>query len=220
MNGLRLLDRHVGLFSGSLRTLLRRESDRRRCVDSPYAWLFQPYMGEELVALTCYATPTLTSPVISLAAVVLSQQRVQTSRAFVLTLGTPGQADNASLRRHQLLCQAGEITSPSRDNLNALVEFIGNRPIVGWQLDQRISALNALLSERLSFALPNAQVDVAKMHQRQLRRLHPEIEMPRRFSQALSCWQVPAVGIQSVLGEATASALLYMRLQRIMAAAT
>ncbi len=219
MSGMRLLDRHVALFSGSLRTLLRRESDRRRCANSPYAWLFQPYMGEELVALACTATPMQSSPVISLAAVVLSQQQVHTSRAFVLTLGTPGLADNASLRRHHLLCQAGEITPPSSNKLNALVEFIGNRPIVGWQLDQRIGALNALLSEQLDFALPNAQVDVEKLHQRQLRRLHPEVEAPSSFAQALACWQVPAMGMQSVLDEATASALLYMRLQRIMAQA-
>lgn len=219
MSGMRLLDRHVALFSGSLRTLLRRESDRRRCADSPYAWLFQPYMGEELVALACTATPTATAPVISLAAVVLSQYQVRTSRALVMTLGTPGQVDTASLRRHHLLCQAGEVTSPNSDNLSALVEFVGNRPIVGWQLDQRIGALNAELSKRLGFALPNAQVDVAKLHQRQLRRLHPEVEAPSTFPQALACWQVPAMGMDGVLGEATASALLYMRLQRVMAQA-
>jgi len=217
VSGMRLLDRHVTLFSGSLRTLLRRESDRRRCADSPYAWLFQPYMGEELVALACTATPTQSSPVISVAAVVLSHQQVHTSRAFVITLGSAKQPASATLRRHHLLCEAGEILPPNSDNLSALVEFIGNRPIVGWQLEKRIGALNALLSKRLNFALPNAQVDVAKLHQRQLRRLHPEVEAPSSFAQALACWQVPVMGMQSVLGEATASALLYMRLQRIMA---
>lgn len=216
---MRLLDRHVALFSGSLRTLLRRESDRRRCADSPYAWLFQPYMGEELVALACTVAPTPSSPVISLAAVVLSRQQVRTSRAFVMTLGSTKQPESAMLRRHHLLCEAGEVQLPSRENLSALVEFIGNRPIVGWQLEQRIGALNRLLSKRLNFALPNAQVDVAKLHQRQLRRLHPEIESPSSFTQALACWKVPAMGVQSVLGEATASALLYMRLQRVMAEA-
>jgi DNA polymerase III subunit epsilon len=219
VSGMRLLDRHMTLFSGSLRTLLRRESDRRRCADSPYAWLFQPYMGEELVALACTATPTASTPVISVAAVVLSQQQVRTSRAFVMTLGSTKKPESAMLRRHHLLCEAGEVMPPSSDNLNALVEFIGNRPIVGWQLEQHIGALNNLLSKRLDFALPNAQVDVAKLHQRQLRRLHPEVEAPSSFGQALACWQVPAMGVQSVLGEATASALLYMRLQRVMAQA-
>ncbi|HSP32190.1 MAG TPA: DNA polymerase III subunit epsilon [Halomonas sp.] len=216
---MRLLDRHMALFSGSLRTLLRRESDRRRCADSPYAWLFQPYMGDEAVAIACHVTTTSSSPLISLAAVVLSQQQVRTSRAFVMTLGTAEHIESATQRHHQLLYQAGTVMPPSRDNLRALVEFIGNRPIIGWQLDKRINTLNALLRTKLDFALPNAQVDVAKLHQRQLRRLHPEIELPSTFANALACWQVPTVGVQSVLGAATASALLYMRLQRIMAEA-
>ena len=202
MSGMRLLDRHVALFSGSLRTLLRRESDRRRCAGSPYAWLFQPYMGEELVALACTVTPTACVPVISMAAVVLSHQQVHTSRAFVITLGSMRQPESATLRRHHLLCEAGAVLPPNSDNLSALVEFIGNRPIVGWQLEKRIGALNALLTKRLNFALPNAQVDVAKLHQRQLRRLHPEVEAPSSFAQALACWQVPVMGVQSVLGEA------------------
>lgn len=217
MSGMRLLDRHVTLFSGSLRTLLRRESDRRRCADSPYAWLFQPYMGDELVAIACYVTPTSSSPLMSLAAVVLSQQQVRTSRAFVMTLGMPEHVESATLRRHQLLYQAGNVMPPSSENLSALVEFIGNRPIIGWQLDKRISTLNVLLRATLDFALPNAQVDVAKLHQRQLRRSHPQVELPSTFAKALACWQVPRVGMQSVLGAATASALLYMRLQRNMA---
>ncbi|TVP47052.1 MAG: DNA polymerase III subunit epsilon [Halomonas sp.] len=216
---MRLLDRHVALFSGSLRTLLRRESDRRRYADSPYGWLFQPYMGDESVALACHVTPTSSSPLISLAAVVLSQQQVCTSRAFVTTIGPAEHSGSVALRRHQLLYQTEDAVLPSSDNLSDLVEFIGNRPIVGWQLDQRISALNALLREKLDFALPNAQVDVEKLHQRQLRRLHPHVEMPSTFAQTLLCWQVPSVPIQSLLGQATASALLYMRLQRILAEA-
>lgn len=222
MSGIRILDRHVALFSGSLRTLLRRESDRRRCADSPYGWLFQPYMGDESVALVCHVTETSSSPLISLAAVVLSQQQVCTSRALVMTLGSVGHVghvESATQRRHQLLYQAGEVVPPSSDNLSDLVEFIGNRPLVGWQLDQRISALNALLRKKLDFALPNAQVDVEKLHQRQLRRLHPQVDAPSTFAQALSCWQVPVVTTQSLLGQATANALLYMRLQRIMAEA-
>ncbi|MEA2116956.1 DNA polymerase III subunit epsilon [Halovibrio sp. HP20-50] len=206
----------MALFSGPLRTM-RRESDRRRCAHSPYAWLFQPYMGDELVALACYETSMPSSSVISVAAVVLSQQQVHTSRAFEATLGTVEQPDSALLRRHQLLYKVGEITDSNSNSLSALVEFIGNRPIVGWQLAKRIGGLNTLLRRRLNFALPNAQVDVAKLHQRQLRRLRPLLEAPSSFAQALACWQVPAMGGQSVLGEATSSALLYMRLQRLMA---
>lgn len=213
MSGMRLLDRHVALFSGSLRTLLQRESDRRRCVGSPYAWLFQPYMGEELVALACHASDDA-QPVISVAAVVLDQHHVQTSRAWVATIANTQSANATTLRRHHCLYGTSVALAPSAENLGTLAEFIGNRPLIGWQLDRSLDRLNALFKKGLGFGLPNAQVDVAKLHQRQLRRLHPQVDIDSRIGDALDRWQLPTLSGHSVLGESTASALLYLRLQR------
>lgn len=213
MSGMRLLDRHVALFSGSLRTLLQRESDRRRCEGSPYAWLFQPYMGEELVAMSCQASVD-EHPVVSVAAVVLSQRHIQTSRAWVATIANTRSADKATLRRHHQLYGTDVALTPSADNLGALAEFIGNRPLIGWQVGHSFGCLNSLFKAAMGFGLPNAQVDVAKLHQRQLRRLHPQVDISRRLDDALERWQLPVLSGYGVLSEATASALLYLRLQR------
>ncbi|MGP8289468.1 DNA polymerase III subunit epsilon [Vreelandella zhanjiangensis] len=208
-------DNYLTLLGRSLRALFKRESERRRYANSPYAWLFRPYMGEELVALACQVTPG-DAPVLSFAAVVLNQQQIHTSGAWVATLADPQAADKAALRRHQKLYNTETALLPSTDTLRALAEFIGNRPLIGWQLDQQLAALNSAFRAHLGFGLPNAQIDVAKLHQRQLRRLHPLVESPSQFSEALACWQVPAISTNGLLGKATASALLYMRLQRDM----
>lgn len=215
MSGMRLLDRHVTLFSGSLRTLLQRESDRRRCADSPYAWLFQPYMGEESVALVSQSS--LGGSAISVAAVMLSPLRIHTSQAWVATLASSDRVNDATLRYHSRYHGTGATIAPSAENLGALAEFIGNRPLVGWQLEQSIEHLNGLFREQLGFGLPNAQVDVAKLHQRHLRRLHPQLEERRHLRDALASWQLPGLRWPDVLSEATASALLYLRLQREVA---
>lgn len=218
MTGMRLLDRHVSLFSGSLRTLMQRENDRRRWADSPYAWLFQPYMGEEAVALACQMSPGR-SPVVSLAAVVLSPHRVHASQAWVATFADTQRACPATLRRHHRLYATQSVLTPNADNLGSLAEFIGNRPLIGWQLDHAVECLNGLFKTGLGFGLPNAQVDVAKLHHRQLRRLHPHCDTASQITEALARWQVPGIQWLGVLGDATASALLYLRLQREMARA-
>lgn len=213
MSGMRLLDRHVALFSGSLRTLLQRESDRRRCEGSPYAWLFQPYMGEELVAMSCQASAG-DHPVVSVAAVVLSQRRIQTSHAWVATITNTRCADKAALRKHHHLYGTEVALAPSTESLGALAEFIGNRPLIGWRIGHAFERLNRLFKAEMGFGLPNAQVDVAKLHQRQLRRLHPQADISPRLNDALGCWQLPILRGEGILGEATASALLYLWLQR------
>ncbi|WP_249978439.1 DNA polymerase III subunit epsilon [Vreelandella olivaria] len=210
---MRLLDRHVALFSGSLRMLLQRESDRRRCEGSPYAWLFQPYMGEELVAMACRVSVD-EHPVVSVAAVVLNQRHVQTSRAWVATIANTRSADKATLRRHHQLYGTDVALTPSAENLGALAEFVGNRPLIGWQVGCSFERLNSLFKAGLGFGLPNAQVDIAKLHHRQLRRLHPQVDISSCLGDALERWQLPAMRGHGVLSDATASALLYLRLQR------
>lgn len=216
MSGMPLLDRHMTLLSGSLRTLLQRESDRRRWSDTPYAWLFQPYMGEEAVAMACQVSDVQPA-VMSVAAVVLSPRRVHTSRTWVATLAASPSLVPATLRRHYQLHGTDSPRNPDAECLSELAEFIGNRPLVGWQLDQTIEPLNGLFRAGLGFGLPNAQVDLAKLHGRQLRRLHPHIDPSRRLEDALARWQLPPLTWPSVVSEATASALLYLRLQREVA---
>lgn len=219
MSGMSLLDRHVTLFRGSLRTLLQRESDRRRCAGSCYEWLFQPYMGEELVALACQTTNEGGQPVVSVAAVVLSQRHVQISRAWVATIANVNSDNQAAVRRHQYLYGTEAVLGISSESLGTLAEFIGNRPLVVWQLDHTLEPLNNLFKNQLGFGLPNAQVDIAKLHQRQLRRLHPQVDISVHLSEALSCWRLPTNRWPGVLSKATDSALLYIRLKREAASA-
>lgn len=204
MSGMRLLDRHVGLLSGSLRTLVQRESDRRRFADTPHGWLFQPYMGEEAVALACRESQARPGE-LRVAAVVLTPRRVQTSQAWGDTLVMVD--DPLSHRQEQ-----GAVPVALAARVEALAEFIGNRPVVGWQLDTLLAPLGRMFKATLGFGLPNAQVDLARLHARQLRRLHPQAVVGPSMNEALSCWSLP-LAWPSVQSEATAAALLYQRLQ-------
>ncbi|WP_386111040.1 DNA polymerase III subunit epsilon [Vreelandella malpeensis] len=205
------MDRHFALFGGSLRTVFKRESDRRRCMGTPFEWLFHPYLGKELVALALRtADADADADILSVAAVVFDERRVHTRSAWVVTLADPGRTRHATLQRHG----TASLLPSSPENVGALTEFIGNRPVVGWGLCDAMAPINRLLSDRLGFELPNTQVDVAKLYQRTLRRSHLEPVGPASFGEALARSRLPAPGGASLLGEASACALLYMRLQR------
>ncbi|SDN80522.1 DNA polymerase III subunit epsilon [Vreelandella arcis] len=195
---------------GWLGSMLRRGSERRRYAASPYAWLFQPYLGNELVALSCFAH----HGVISVAAVTLRQHQILTSGAWVAALSNTASGSAAAERRHQLLYSVDTTLPLNIESLRSLIEFIGNRPILGWQLEQRLAPLEQQLRRHLGFGLPNARVDVTKLHQRYLRRLHPQAEQQAELACALRCWQVPSAAPQRALEDATASALLYLHLRR------
>ncbi|WP_447527828.1 DNA polymerase III subunit epsilon [Vreelandella sp. TE19] len=212
---MRFTDRYAPLLGGSLRTLVKRESDRRRFAGSAFEWLFHPYLGEEFVALAFRFSQESES--LSIAAVVFDQRQVYTRSAWVATL-----ADEAPIKRSRQRpsidrhCIAQHRIAaplpPTAENIATLAEFIGNRPVVGWGLGRALAPINRLFNARLGFELPNAQVDVARLYQRKARRSPVEVQAAS-FSQALSHSRL-ALPWPSLLGEASACALLYMRLKR------
>ncbi|WP_447555347.1 DNA polymerase III subunit epsilon [Vreelandella sp. EE22] len=209
---MRLMDQHISLFGGSLRTLFKRESDRRRCMGSSFEWLFHPYLGEELVALAFRFVPD--EQILSVAAVVFDQRRVHTRTAWVATLADLTRVKRGALKDHSARHGTTALMSPTVENISALAEFIGNRPVVGWDINEAVAPINRLFNARLGFDLPNTQVDVAKLYQRKQKRSHVEPWAAASFNQALGQSRLPVQAWPSLLSEASACALLYMRLQR------
>ncbi|MDR5897497.1 DNA polymerase III subunit epsilon [Halomonas vilamensis] len=196
---------------------MRRESDRRRYANSPYAWLFQPYMGEELVALSCHGVE---HGVLSVAAVPFTQRTIKTSDAYVMTL-LPSEAAvrqfslMLSQRQHQLQHVPQRTEIMDETNLGELVAHIGNRPLLGWGLRRQLSLLNQALNTHLDFTLPNAQVDLDLFNRRELQRRQPCIDPPVSLRHAAARFRIPLYSFSSLLDQASASALLYQRLQRL-----
>ncbi|MDI5986694.1 3'-5' exonuclease [Halomonas sp. M4R5S39] len=196
--------------------VLRRAADRRRQADGYYAWLFQPYTGDELVAIDSETTglDTRSAELVSLAAVKIRGDRVLASESLDLRLQRPASLSGDSICIHGLRgidLEGGESIETA---LSRFLEFIGNRPLVGWCLDFDLSIINRELRPRFGFDLPNAGIDVAHTYVRQLRRSHPEIEPGLRFEQVAGALGVPVMGRHTALGDAVTTALMYLRLER------
>lgn len=196
--------------------VLRRVADRRRQADGYYAWLFQPYIGDELVAIDSETTglDTRSAELVSLAAVKIRGDRVLASESLDLRLQRPASLSGDSICIHGLRgidLEGGESIETA---LRRFLEFIGNRPLVGWCLDFDLSIINRELRPRFGFDLPNAGIDVAHTYVRQLRRSHPEIEPGLRFEQVAGALGVPVMGRHTALGDAVTTALMYLRLER------
>ncbi|MBS9404849.1 3'-5' exonuclease [Halomonas sp. TRM85114] len=196
--------------------ILRRAADRRRQAGGDYAWLFHPYTGDELVVIDCETTgiDTRRAELVSLAAVKIRDDRVLTSDSLDLRLSRPASLSGDSIRIHGLRgvdLMDGETVGSA---LTSFLDFIGNRPLVGWHLGFDLAILNRELRPRFGFELPNAGIDVAQTYARQLRRGHPEVEPRLCFERVAETLGVPVMGRHTALGDAVTTALIYLRLER------
>ncbi|PMR76619.1 3'-5' exonuclease [Billgrantia endophytica] len=196
---------------------LRRANDRRRHADGEYGWLFHPYTGDELVAIDCETTglDTRMAEPVSIAAVKVRGDRVLASESLDLRLKRPASLTGDSIRIHGLRgidLDDGECIDEA---LAKLLDFIGNRPLLGWRLDFDLAILNRQLRPRFGFDLPNSGIDVAQLYHRQLRRSAMEPEPPAsRFDDVAQSLGVPVMGRNTALGDAVTTALIYLRLER------
>lgn len=196
--------------------VLRRAADRRRHANGEYAWLFHPYTGEEMVVIDTETTglDTRSAELVSIAAVRVRGDRILTSESLDLRLRRPDTLTGDSIRIHGLRgvdLDNGESIDAA---LARLLDFVGNRPLVGWHLGFDLAILNRELRPRFGFELPNATVDVAQLWRRRLWRRHPEIDSLPRFEAVAERLGVPVMGRHTALGDAVTTALMFLRLER------
>lgn len=198
-----------------LRTL-RRVADHRRHAHGRYGWLFHPYTGDELVALGCQTTGTnpRTAELVAIAAVRLRGDRVLTSESLDLRLQRPASLDGGSICLHGLRGIDLDDGQGIDEALAQLLDFVGNRPLVGWRLDFELALLNRYLRPRFGFDLPNAGIDVTQVYQRRQRHHHPQLDTQPRFEQVAERLGVPLMGRHSALGVAVTTALMHLHLAR------
>lgn len=195
---------------------LRMARDRRQHREGQYAALFEPYQGDEVVALDCELTglDPQKAELVSIAAVKVKGDQVLTSQRFDVKLQKPDSLDADSIKIHHLRgvdLHGGEVVG---DALAQLLNFIQNRPILGYYIDLDIAVLNRHLRPRFGFDLPNTTIELSRLYQRKMQQVNPELQPDLHFDQMAKKLGVPLLERHTALGDAITTALMYVRLNK------
>lgn len=179
---------------------LRRAADHRRQADGRYGWLFNPYTGDEMVAIGCETSglDPRSAGLVSIGAVRLTSERVLADDSLNLSLhgdapGGPEALGNA---------------------LEALLDFIGNRPLLGWRIGFDRAVIDRHLRPHFGFDLPNATLDMAQVYRREMRRASLRHGPDSCFEALAKSVDVPITNQRGALDEALTTASMYVQLQK------
>lgn len=196
---------------------IRTMADRWSNKNSEYAFLFEPYQGDEIIALDCEMTSLdiQEADLVSIAAVKIKGNQVLTSDKLDLKLQKPETLTGDSIKIHRIRgvdLIGGEVLG---DALHQLLEFVGNRPIMGYNIGYDLAVLNKFIRPRFGFSLPNKAIELAQCYQAKLQKATPDIEPDLRFESIAQKLDVPMVGQRhSALGDAITTGLMYVKLLR------
>ena len=194
---------------------LRRSLNRRRLRDEHYAHLFEPREDDEVVVLDTETTGLnpKKDTILSIGAVIIRDGRVLMSEAFERFIRPTKAISETSIKIHHLrACDLADAEAPD-PVIRDLLDFISNRPIVGYYIGFDHAILSRYTRRLIGCALPNPTVELSSMYYRRYRKESSYEFVDLKFDTIMDALSLPQLGKHDALNDAIMSALIYLKLQ-------
>lgn len=194
---------------------IRRIKERMDHKSGPYAHLFEPYDGDEVVSLDCETTSlnVKEGEILSIGAVKIKGRKVMTSDRLDIKLKPPKSLTGDSIKIHKI--RAADLVDGvyMDEALEKVIEFVGNRPILGYYVNYDIRMLEKYLRPRYGFGLPGKAIELSHVYHDIIKWRHVGGDVDLRFDTISQSLDIPMLERHTALGDAITVALMYVRLQ-------
>jgi DNA polymerase-3 subunit epsilon len=182
---------------------------------SPYRELFTPSKHKEFVSLDCETTSLdpHRAELVTIAATKIIDNRIITSDPFYVRLRAPQSLDSGSVRIHRIRHQdlIGGMTET--EAITALLEFAGNRPLVGYHIRYDKTILDIACQKHFGFPLPNTLIEVSHIYHEKLEKHLPNAYFDLSLDAICKHLELPPQDNKhDALQDAISAALVYVRL--------
>lgn len=194
---------------------LKRAWNRKALNDENYAWMFEPYSGDEVVVFDTETTGlnTKKDAVLSIGAVKVKGDRILTSESFEVFLKPSKEISVESIKIHHIRpCDLEHAIEPL-EGVEKFLKFIGNRPLVGYYLEFDMAMINRLVKPWLGCELPHKQLEISGLYFDKKIALIPQGNIDLRFDTILRDLNIPRMGQHNALNDAIMTAMVYIKLK-------
>ncbi|UUM30436.1 3'-5' exonuclease [Vibrio japonicus] len=184
---------------------------------SPYRPLFASVQKSEYVSLDCETTSLdpNRAELVTIAATKIIDNRIITSNPFEVRLRAPQSLDSSSIKIHQIRHQDLADGIDEKQALIRLLNFIGNRPLVGYHIRYDKKILDLACKRHLGFPLPNPLIEVSQIYHDKLERHLPNAYFDLSLDAICKHLDLPQQhNKHDALQDAISAALVYVRLTK------
>lgn len=196
-------------------TRLLEKWNRSKLKDEKYAYLFDAYEGDEIVI---YDTETTgldpkKDEVLSIGAVKVKGNKILTSQMFEVFLQPSGSISKKSIEIHGIRpCDLDHALAPE-EGIRSFIEFVGNRPLVGYYLEFDVAMINKYLRQWIGITLPNHKTEVSGLYYDLKVGLIPQGHVDLRFETMMKELGIPNMGQHNAVNDAIMTAMIYLKIK-------
>ncbi|MFB1073074.1 3'-5' exonuclease [Vibrio diabolicus] len=195
---------------------LQRKYWHYKLKGSPYQSLFGTPDKTEYVSLDCETTSLdpNRAELVTIAATKIIDNRIITSQPFEVRLRAPQSLDSGSVKIHRIRHQDLVDGISEKEALLELLDFIGNRPLVGYHIRYDKKILDLACLRQLGFPLPNPLIEVSQIYHDKLERHLPNAYFDLSLDAICKHLELPIQDKHDALQDAISAALVFVRLTK------
>ncbi|MFB9887578.1 3'-5' exonuclease [Balneatrix alpica] len=196
---------------------LRVWNERREHGQGPYAHLFERYEGDEIISLDCETTSLdpKRAEILTIGAVkIKGGKRVMLSDRLDIKLKPPKYMPAESVKIHRIRSMDLEDGVELEEALQQVLEYVGNRPILGYYVHFDLRVLDNALKPRYGFGLPNQAIELSDVYHNIIKWRYLGGSVDLRFDTIAKKLDLPILERHTALGDAITVALMYVRLTK------
>ncbi|MDW2276445.1 MULTISPECIES: 3'-5' exonuclease [unclassified Vibrio] len=195
---------------------LQRKYWHYKLKGSPYQSLFCTPDKTEYVSLDCETTSLdpNRAELVTIAATKIIDNRIITSQPFEVRLRAPQSLDSGSVKIHRIRHQDLVDGISEKEALLELLDFIGNRPLVGYHIRYDKKILDLACLRQLGFPLPNPLIEVSQIYHDKLERHLPNAYFDLSLDAICKHLELPIQDKHNALQDAISAALVFVRLTK------
>ncbi|MBD3841370.1 MAG: 3'-5' exonuclease [Campylobacterales bacterium] len=195
---------------------LKRSWNKKNLKDTNYNFLFEPYKGDEYVCFDCETTglnPKV-DDIISIGAVIIKNNTILASKKFERFVKPTTKLQADSIKVHQIRVCDLEDASDIDTVIEEFLEFIGNRPLVGYYLEFDVAMINKYIKPKLGINLPNKQIEVSALYyDKRIGRI-PQANIDLRFESIMKYLDLPRLSKHDAINDAIMTSMIFIKLNQ------
>lgn len=189
--------------------------NKKNLKDENYSYLFEKYTEDEYVCFDCETTGlnTKVDDIISIGAVIIKNNKILTSKKFERFIKPKTSLEAEAIKIHQIRKCDLEDAKNIDDVIIEFLDFIGNRPLVGYYLEFDMAMVNRYIKPKLGINLPNKQIEVSALYYDKVIDTIPQGNVDLRFDSIMKKLDLPLMSKHDAVNDAIMTSMIFLKLQ-------
>lgn len=183
--------------------------------DKRFLNLFEHEPKDEYVCLDCETTGLnpRKDEILSIGAVIIKENKILMSKTLNIFVKPSMNVTEESIKIHQIRPVDLEHAITPKEAIFELLEFIGNRPIVGYYIKFDIAMINKYTKQFLGIKLPNRNIEVSSMYYKTRPKNSEYQFIDLKFDTIMNTLNIPELGKHDALNDAIMTSMIFLKLK-------